>query len=378
MQALRGTGSELGGAIDYADQAGITLYPTLFGAALPSGTVHRGAFESMVGRLVERLGSADRLDAVVLAVHGAMVVDGYADPESVLLRAVRSVVGAIPIAVTLDYHANLGSELPSLADFLIGYRTYPHTDMADRGAEAMELAARAVRGGRRPQVGFVKLPLLTVPVSQEDAAEPMRSILRSVDELVGRDGVSTVSALPGFAYGDGRRLGFSVYVCAMDRAQSLARELAGLGLVQSRAVRLRPGRPGGGGQSGAVGAVPAGAGRRRGQRGRWLARQRHGDPARAGRRRHSGRCRRALGSGGSRCSATTSRSRGTFEIGSPDDPSMGPPFVATGVIHRHGRVVYRRSGSYMRGQQVDMGEVVVLDIGHRPDRPHRESGGAVR
>ena len=55
LDALRGTGSELGGAIDVADQAGITLVPLLFGAALPSGTVQRAAFETMMNRLVERL-----------------------------------------------------------------------------------------------------------------------------------------------------------------------------------------------------------------------------------------------------------------------------------------------------------------------------------
>src|SRR5690349_17812770 len=66
--ALRGTGTELGGAIDTADQAGITVVPLLFGAALPSGTVLREAFETMLGRLLERLRAAGTLDAVVLAV----------------------------------------------------------------------------------------------------------------------------------------------------------------------------------------------------------------------------------------------------------------------------------------------------------------------
>ena len=44
-----------------------------------------------------------------------------------------------------------------------------------------------------------------------------------------------------------------------------------------------------------------------------------------------------------------------------DDPSMGPMFVASGAIRRCGRVLYRRTGSYMRGQQVDMGEVVFIE-----------------
>ena len=238
--------------------------------------------------------------------------------------------------------------------------------MADRGAEAMELAVRATRAGRRAEVGMIKLPLLTVPVAQEGAAEPMASILREVDELARQAGVDTVSALPGFAYGDGQRLGFSVYVAGGERVAGLARELAGwvwsrreqfvFDLV-SPAVAARAARQGpapvvlvdvadnvGGGSPG-NGTVILHA----------LARQevRNAvavlwDPAAvAAVQRHPG-------------------SFGSFPVGSRDDPTMGPMFVASGGIRRPGRVVYRRTGSYMRGQQVDMGEVVVIDSTNGP------------
>ena len=361
LDALRGTGSELGGASDVADPAGITLVPLLFGAALPSGTVQRAAFETMLNRLVERLRSAPTVDAVVLAVHGAMVVDGYDDPESTLVRAVREVVADIPIAVTLDYHANLGPDLPHVADYLVGYRTYPHTDMADRGADAMELAVRAARTGRRDQAAMVKLPLLTVPVAQEGAAEPMASILREVDGLIGRSGVATASALPGFAYGDGRRLGFAVYVAATKGAHALAGELAGWvwsrreqfvfdlvdPAVAARSVRSGPApvvlvdvadNVGGGSPGNGTAILHALA--RQGIR---TAVTVFWDPVAVA------------------AAQTHPSSFGSFEIGSRDDSSMGPMFVASGAIRRCGRVVYRRTGSYMRGQQVDMGEVVVIE-----------------
>lgn len=364
LDALRGTGTELGGAIDFADQHRISVVPLLFGAALPSGTVQRGAFENMLHRLIERLRVADSLDAVVLAVHGAMVVQGYPDPESSLLRAVRAEVGDLPIAVTLDYHANLGPDLPQLADYLVGYRTYPHTDMADRGAEAMALAVQPA-GSTRSRPGFVKLPLLTVPVAQEGAAEPMRTILRAVDDLTGQVGVATVSALPGFAYGDGRRLGFSVYVSAARQAQGLAKELASWVWAQRQkfvfdlvdpAAAARAARAGpypavlvdvadnvGGGSPG-NGTVILHALRQENVRNAvaviW-------DPA-------------AIAA-----AEQLSTDHGSLVIGSRSDPMMGPLFTATGAIRRLGRVDYRRTGSYMRGQRVDMGRVVVIecDIG---------------
>src|SRR5262249_18725034 len=132
-----------------------------------------------------------------------------------------------PIGVTLDYHANLGAALPHLADVLVGYRTYPHVDMAERGAQAMSLVLRAARAGRGPDRQLVKLPLLTVPPAQEDVAEPMRSILATTEALCAEPGVWTASALPGFAYAESDRLGFGVYVAADARAGDRARELAG-------------------------------------------------------------------------------------------------------------------------------------------------------
>ncbi len=47
-------------------------------------------------------------EAVLLALHGAMVVDGLDDPEGDILAAVRAAVGPhVPIAASLDLHGNI-------------------------------------------------------------------------------------------------------------------------------------------------------------------------------------------------------------------------------------------------------------------------------
>jgi hypothetical protein len=43
------------------------------------------------------------------------------------------------IVVSLDSHANVTTQMLSLADGLVAYRTYPHIDMADTGRRAAEL-----------------------------------------------------------------------------------------------------------------------------------------------------------------------------------------------------------------------------------------------
>ena len=52
----------------------------------------------------------------------------------------------MPIFATLDLHANVGPEMLENATALIPFDTYPHIDNAERGDEAMRLAAQD--GGR--------------------------------------------------------------------------------------------------------------------------------------------------------------------------------------------------------------------------------------
>ncbi|MFY1631774.1 M81 family metallopeptidase [Solwaraspora sp. WMMB335] len=360
VAALRGTGTELGGAIEAAGAHRVTPVGLHFGAALPAGVVERGAFETMLAILNAQARAAPALDGLVLSLHGAMVVDGHPDPEAEVVAALRAVVGDVPIGVSLDYHANVGTDLPRLADVLVGYRSYPHTDMAERGADALAMVVRMARAGRRPQRQLVKLPLLTVPPAQEDAGEPMRTVLAATDELCARPGVWTASALPGFAYADGDRLGFAVYVAADDRAAEAARELAGLVwrrradfaaplVAPAAAVAAAARGPaptvlvdvadniGGGSPGDGTALLHALAGQRVGGAVAVLW-----DPA-----------------------AVDRAHRGTGEhlalaVGGHSDPLLGPPYPAAGRVRRYGPVSYLRTGSYMRGQRVDMGRVAVV------------------
>ena len=47
--------------------------------------------------------------------------------------------------VTLDLHANVSDAMVSLADAVVSYKTYPHTDMKQVGCKAAELLKQAMR-----------------------------------------------------------------------------------------------------------------------------------------------------------------------------------------------------------------------------------------
>ena len=59
----------------------------------------------------------------------------------------------MPIVTSLDYHTNMTPEMVRHASAMIGYRTYPHIDMAATGGRAASAAdgccASAGRSTRR-------------------------------------------------------------------------------------------------------------------------------------------------------------------------------------------------------------------------------------
>ena len=77
------------------------------------------------------------VDGVFLSLHGAAIATVETDPDGTLLAALRAIVGPdIPIIATLDLHANVSQKMVDHADVLVVYRTNPHVDMAERGAES--------------------------------------------------------------------------------------------------------------------------------------------------------------------------------------------------------------------------------------------------
>lgn len=160
LDIVSGTNSELSGAIDTLTEAGADIYPLVYAWAMPSGRLTRSAFQWLSGLLVEGLEQAPDLDALVLSLHGSMAAEGVHDGDGRLLERARSVLGtSVPIAVSLDLHANVTRQMVDVADSISAYHTDPHVDMAQAGARAAKRALSMV-GGLRPVIGFAKRPLI--------------------------------------------------------------------------------------------------------------------------------------------------------------------------------------------------------------------------
>src|SRR5437016_1555367 len=66
---------EVGGFFEGARQFAFEPVPTLMGWATPSGPLTAEAYEELGARLVAALDAAGPVDAVLLALHGAMVAE---------------------------------------------------------------------------------------------------------------------------------------------------------------------------------------------------------------------------------------------------------------------------------------------------------------
>lgn len=230
--------------------------------AEPAGLIQRQAYEGLRDEILGQLQAALPVDGVVLGLHGAMVAQGYDDPEGDLLARIRALIGPdVVLAAEFDPHSHLTRKRVAALDVMAAFLEFPHTDFYERGEHLVELALAAVRGRIKPAISTFDCRMIGIyPTSRE----PMRSFVDRIAALQGRDGVLSVSLIHGFMAGDVPEMGTQVVVvtdgarAAGDRlAEAVGRELYALrgttampmldteaGLTRALAVRrIRPDRP---------------------------------------------------------------------------------------------------------------------------------------
>jgi microcystin degradation protein MlrC len=206
VAGLRDTAVPASGAIRAVEEAGETIVPLSWGFAYPAGPVEAEAFERLSSLILHDLQAAmdeGPLDGVYLDLHGAMVAERFPDAEGELLRRVRAVVGAdVPIAASLDPHANLTAAMVQHADVLSPYRTYPHVDMREAGGRAMQLLLARIARGTPYAKAFRQLDYLIPITSQCTLVEPMAGVMAARQLIAARLGAAELGLCYGFPYAD--------------------------------------------------------------------------------------------------------------------------------------------------------------------------------
>lgn len=212
---FRNTNTELGGFLRAAGKHDWEPTYTVAASAEPGGVVKEAARKQITEEVISCLRKSGPYDGMFIALHGAMVTQTSQDGETQFLKEIRKIVGhSIPIAVTLDLHANIFDEMAHYADIVISYRTYPHIDMSARAEEACNLLERAMNSEIEPAIEIARPPMLQGcddGRTTEDGV--MRSLLASADRETKRSGILCVSVNAGFTEADVDAAGPSVAVC---------------------------------------------------------------------------------------------------------------------------------------------------------------------
>jgi microcystin degradation protein MlrC len=228
MLQTRGQQSDIGGAIDACEAAGVEPVPILFASTQPSGIISADAYLSFRAEILDGLKRAGEIDAIVLCLHGAGVAEGYEDIEADLAVSIRQQVGPqLPIAASFDLHGNISQRMADALDGVFACHHYPHIDLHERAAEAVDLTIRMHTDGLRTHTCVVSVPMLLPTTTTY--TDPGKSRLARMLDAERKPGVLDVSWFHGFPYTDVGHVGCAVAVTTEDDAELAGRVARTLG-----------------------------------------------------------------------------------------------------------------------------------------------------
>ena len=147
------------GAVSYLLSQGVECVYGLSMNSRSGGHISDETVEFFMNDTLQRIKNADKLDGVVLALHGATMSESCDDVCGYICETVRAAVGDdVVISVSLDLHANATEKMAQNADYLCGYWEYPHIDMRQTGERAARMLYEHLMGDKK------KLARAAVPV----------------------------------------------------------------------------------------------------------------------------------------------------------------------------------------------------------------------
>ena len=208
---FKGTGTGLGAFLDIADEEHMEIVTPIAANAAPSGLVQADAYQTMCDAICEAV--AKGCNVCFLDLHGAMVTESAGDGEGALLERIRDIAPDLPIAVSLDLHANITERIVSNCTALVGYKTYPHMDMYEAGEHAGRIVVRALKGEVNPVMAWGNRPILAQTLRMGHEDKPMGPLIDTAREEE-QKGLLAASVFGGFPLADFWHAGLSVVTVA--------------------------------------------------------------------------------------------------------------------------------------------------------------------
>ena len=202
----------LAGCLDCGREFGWYITHAVSAHAGPSGPVTTEAFEHIVNLIVDAA-QAEKPDGVLLCLHGAMVPEFCQDGEGEVLARLRDVIGAdLPVAITLDLHANVSVKMCDLAQIIVSYKTYPHVDLREAACHAGKILQRTMLGEISPRTLRAHRPMLGEANGGRTDIGPMIERIARARAYESKPNVFAVSINAGFEESDIPEIGPTVLV----------------------------------------------------------------------------------------------------------------------------------------------------------------------
>lgn len=212
----------------YCAENDVTLVPIGMALSSPSGLLPVATFDRLAAPLLEAARTLE-FDAVLLMLHGAMLLEDERQGELELVKRLRQVIPAtIPIALSLDLHANVSEELCDAVTFISALRTAPHRDAAETYIRAINLLRLHATSDLAPVTAYRKIPLVLPGEALTTATEPGASLYASLGSYEDENRCLIANLFTGFAWSDTLQTGMSVCVSAVshEAAVSVADQIA--------------------------------------------------------------------------------------------------------------------------------------------------------
>ncbi|MGE5616072.1 MAG: M81 family metallopeptidase [Bacillota bacterium] len=212
LASIEGTRLPMAAFVDLAKKERAEIVTPVAGWANPSGPVDGEAYDRICALICDAVRQG--CDAVFLDLHGAMVVEDRTDDgEGTLLERIRAIAPKVPIAVSLDLHANVTGRMVRNCNVIAGYKTYPHVDQYEAGQLAGSILLRQLKGEIQPVMAWGNRPLLAHTLRMNTAEGAMRDFVEAA-RAAERRGLLAASAFGGFPNADIHDAGISAVVVA--------------------------------------------------------------------------------------------------------------------------------------------------------------------
>lgn len=208
-----------------AEAANYEVIESLSAHAQPAGLTVKAVYEGFRDEILRDLKAAGGADIILLALHGAMIADGYDDCEGDLIAACREIAPNAVIGGLLDPHCHLTDMMMDNATLLVAFKEYPHVDIQARADDLITLAMDTATGKIKPVMADWDCRMI---MAMPTPSGPMREFVDAMQAREGTDGILSLSIAHGFPWGDHPRVGArALAVCdgSEDHAAKIAEEL---------------------------------------------------------------------------------------------------------------------------------------------------------